>query len=75
MITENILDLHGIRHSNVETNLESWLITEYNKFNFPLTVITGNSKRMKQLVYQTSNNQEFKYKEHPTNTGSIIIYE
>ncbi|SVD12598.1 uncharacterized protein METZ01_LOCUS365452 [marine metagenome] len=48
---------------------------EYNQFNFPLVVITGNSKRMKQLVYQASNNQEFKYKEHPTNTGAIIIYE
>ena len=75
MITDKTLDLHGLRHSNVETNLESWLIMEYNQFNFPLSVITGNSKRMKQLVYQASEKQEFKYKVHPTNPGAIIIYE
>jgi len=75
MITDKTLDLHGITHSTVEANLESWLIMEYNQFNFPLTVITGNSKRMKQLVYQASEKQEFKYKVHPTNPGAIIIYE
>ena len=75
MITDKTLDLHGLRHSNVETNLESWLIMEYNQFNFPLTVITGNSKRMKQLVYQASEKQEFKYRVHPTNPGALIIYD
>ena len=75
MITENTLDLHGLIHSNVETNLESWLIMEYNQFNFPLVVITGNSKRMKQLVYQASEKQEFKYRVHPTNPGALIIYD
>jgi len=75
MITDKTLDLHGITHTDVESNLESWLIMEYNQFNFPLTVITGNSKRMKQLVYQASEKQEFKYKVHPTNPGAIIIYE
>ena len=74
-MTDHTLDLHGLKHSDVETNLESWLIMEYNQFNFPLTVITGNSKRMKQLVYQASEKQEFKYKVHPTNPGAIIIYE
>ncbi len=64
-MTDHTLDLHGITHSTVEANLESWLIMEYNQFNFPLTVITGNSKRMKQLVYQASEKQEFKYKVHP----------
>mgnify|MGYP001061117977 FL=1 len=71
----NTLDLHGLRHSDVETYLESWLIMEYNKSNFPLVVITGNSKRMKQLVYKASDKQKFLYKEHPTNPGAIIIYE
>ena len=75
MITDKTLDLHGLRHSNVETNLESWLKMEYNQFNFPLTVITGNSKRMKQLVYQASEKQEFKYRVHPTNPGALIIYD
>ena len=74
-MTDHTLDLHGLTHTDVESNLESWLIMEYNQFNFPLVVITGNSKRMKQLVYQASEKQEFKYKVHPTNPGAIIIYE
>lgn len=74
-MTDHTLDLHGLKHSDVETNLESWLIMEYNQFNFPLTVITGNSKRMKQLVYQASEKQEFKYRVHPTNPGALIIYD
>jgi hypothetical protein len=74
-MTDHTLDLHGLRHSDVETNLESWLIMEYNQFNFPLVVITGNSTRMKQLVYQASEKQEFKYRVHPTNPGALIIYD
>jgi hypothetical protein len=74
-MTDHTLDLHGLKHSDVETNLESWLIMEYNQFNFPLVVITGNSKRMKQLVYQASEKQEFKYRVHPTNPGALIIYD
>ena len=35
----NTLDLHGLRHSDVETNLESWLIMEYNKSNFPFNIL------------------------------------
>ena len=74
-MTDHTLDLHGLKHSDVETNLESWLIMEYNQFNFPLVVITGNSKRKKQLVYQASEKQEFKYRVHPTNPGALIIYD
>tara|TARA_B100001105_G_C22010532_1_gene281345 strand:+ start:72 stop:296 length:225 start_codon:yes stop_codon:yes gene_type:complete len=74
-MTDHTLDLHGLKHSDVETNLESWLIMEYNQFNFPLVVITGNSTRMKQLVYQASEKQEFKYRVHPTNPGALIIYD
>ena len=74
-MTDHTLDLHGLTHTDVESNLESWLIMEYNQFNFPLVFITGNSTRMKQLVYQASEKQEFKYKVHPTNPGAIIIYE
>jgi|TARA_B100000959_G_scaffold52831_1_gene54969 hypothetical protein len=74
-MTDHTLDLHGLTHTDVESNLESWLIMEYNQFNFPLVVITGNSTRMKQLVYQASEKQEFKYKVHPTNSGALIIYE
>ena len=37
------IDLHGQRHDSVREKLESDIILEYNKGNFPIRIITGNS--------------------------------
>ena len=57
------IDLHGQRHDSVRKNLESDIILEYNKGNFPIRIITGNSLYMKKIVSTAVHNQKFKSKE------------
>ena len=42
----NELDLHGVRHGDVDRLVENHVLLE----NMPMRVITGNSERMTQLV-------------------------
>lgn len=49
----NKLDLHGIRHHEVDALVENFVLTNQNRF--PLTVICGNSVKMVQLAEQTIN--------------------
>ena len=69
------IDLHGQRHDSVRKNLESDIILEYNKGNFPIRIITGNSLYMKKIVSTAVHNQKFKSKEELHNSGAIIVYE
>ena len=48
---KNILDLHGIRHDDVERLVENFVLL--NKP--PLTIITGNSDKMSNIVLSTLN--------------------
>jgi DNA-nicking Smr family endonuclease len=69
------IDLHGQRHDSVREKLESDIILEYNKGNFPIRIITGNSLMMKKIVFTAVENHKFKSKEEPHNSGALIIYE
>jgi hypothetical protein len=42
------LDLHGVRHHEVESMVENFILM--NQSQFPLTIICGNSSRMIELV-------------------------
>ncbi len=42
------LDLHGVRHHEVERMVENFILM--NQSNFPLTIICGNSDKMIKLV-------------------------
>lgn len=44
----NKLDLHGIRHSEVESLVENFILM--NQEEFPLKIICGNSLKMIELV-------------------------
>ena len=43
------LDLHGVRHIDVERLVENFVLLNEP----PLTIVTGNSDRMRQLVINT----------------------
>jgi len=43
---KNVLDLHGIRHDDVERLVENFVLLNEP----PLTIITGNSDRMGDIV-------------------------
>jgi hypothetical protein len=46
------LDLHGVRHSEVNNLVEDFILM--NQGEFPLEIICGNSARMIQLVYSVT---------------------
>lgn len=47
------LDLHGVRHHEVELMVENFILMNQNQI--PLTIICGNSQRMIDLVYGVIN--------------------
>jgi len=47
------LDLHGVRHQDVDLLVENFILM--NQSEFPLTIICGNSVRMVQLAEQVIN--------------------
>ena len=51
------IDLHGLKHKEVEDTLESMLISYYNLGSFPIRVITGHSHKMKKLLSNTQLKQ------------------
>ena len=46
---KNKLDLHGVRHTEVERLVENFVLLNEP----PLTIITGNSQRMAEIVINT----------------------
>ena len=53
----NILDLHGIRHSEVDRLVENFVLLN----NPPLRIITGNSDKMSELVMTVLHRHNIKY--------------
>lgn len=53
MRQQSNLDLHGVRHHEVDALVENYVLT--NQDSFPLTVICGNSVKMVQLAEATLN--------------------
>ena len=66
------LDLHGIRHSDAEEKIRSFL----NYINLPCQIITGNSSRMKQIVQKVVFEYGwFSYERDSYNYGTLVIIE
>lgn len=53
MREQSKLDLHGVRHHEVDAMVENYVLT--NQDSFPLTVICGNSVKMVQLAENVLN--------------------
>ena len=47
------LDLHGIRHHEVDHLVENFILM--NQDSIPLTIICGNSQKMIDLAYEVIN--------------------
>lgn len=54
---ENKLDLHGIKHENVNRVVENFVLLNET----PLTIITGNSTMMRDLVVEVLEKHKFVY--------------
>jgi hypothetical protein len=50
---QNKLDLHGVKHQDVDMLVENFIYTNQDKF--PLTFICGNSNKMITIVEKVLN--------------------
>ena len=53
----NQLDLHGIRHSDVDRVVENFILLN----DSPMRIITGNSDRMTELVLTVLHRHDIEY--------------
>ena len=51
------LDLHGVRHHEVDWKVENFVLLEEK----PIRIITGNSDRMRELVINVFNSHSVEY--------------
>ena len=66
------LDLHGIKHIDVYILVEDYVL-KYQE-NCPLTIITGNSDKMKKIVIDVLVKHQFNYSEgNYYNRGYITV--
>lgn len=56
------IDLHGVKHADVEKLLEDTLLTEEP----PFRIVTGNSYKMKEIVKQFLEKHEYEYSDFGT---------
>jgi hypothetical protein len=66
---KNRLDLHGIKHADVDILVEDFVLT--NKT--PMTIITGNSETMRKKTISILDDHEFKWMIMAHNLGEIIV--
>jgi hypothetical protein len=65
----NTLDLHGIRHHDVDRLVENFILLNQN--SLPLTIICGNSSKMIELVKVVTSRLECII--HEPNFGIIVV--
>lgn len=65
------LDLHGVRHKDVEDLVIDFLLNN----EAPLYIVTGNSNEMQKIVFNILDNYESKYFIPSYNLGQIIVTE
>jgi DNA-nicking Smr family endonuclease len=69
----NKIDLHGIKHVDVQQRLDQFFWEMLQRGHFEVEVVTGISERMKQIVKDVSKDYNFKVDDVPLNPGSLNI--
>jgi len=69
----NLLDLHGIKHSEVQVILDQFLWENMKKNQKEVAVITGHSDQMKNIVRNYVNDYNMTCQEEYLNSGKFII--
>ena len=68
------IDLHGYTHDDAKLYLVNELILQYNNNNFPVLIITGNSTKMKSIVYKISKELNFTVTTPlDNNIGTLVV--
>ena len=56
------LDLHGIKHADVQLLVEDWVLQHSFDEHLPLKIICGNSAKMIQLVDEVLQKHSIAYR-------------
>ena len=67
------LDLHGVKHQDVELMLENFFLWENNIVKQTVQIISGNSTDMKRIVCKWLDSNEFSYYIPASNVGIIYV--
>ena len=67
------LDLHNIRHQDVQTKLDKFLGEHMMKGTNEIRIVTGNSDNMKNVVDDVLNDYGLTSQPSPLNNGILII--
>jgi len=70
----NILDLHGVKHSEVQKTLDNFLFENMTNHTKKVEIITGLSDQMKNLVKKVLIEYNFDYEEDLKNKGKINVF-
>lgn len=67
------IDLHGVKHADVASLIDSFLWENMQKNKKEVKVITGVSDQMKRIVADLVNEYNMDYYQDPKNNGILII--
>jgi hypothetical protein len=67
------LDLHGIRHIEVSSKIDSFLWEAIQRNAPSVEIVTGNSQRMKDIVFDCVDDYGFVCTEGFMNWGALIV--
>ncbi len=62
------LDLHGIKHEDVDRLVENFVLLK----SLPIRIITGNSNKMRELVIEVLNRHDIEYEQFVSSHITIL---
>ncbi len=69
----NKIDLHGVKHENVQRELDQFFWEQMQRGTKTIEVVTGISQRMKEIVTETCEDYGFKVTDISFNPGILIV--
>jgi DNA-nicking Smr family endonuclease len=69
----NKIDLHGLKHENVQRELDQFFWVMMQRGHSEVEVVTGISHSMKDIVKKVSEDYNFIVQEIPLNPGALIV--
>jgi DNA-nicking Smr family endonuclease len=69
----NKIDLHGIKHENVQKELDQFYWKMMQRGHSEVEVVTGISHIMKDIVKKVSEDYNFTVQDIPLNPGALIV--
>ena len=67
------IDLHGIKHSEVQKLMDSFLFENMKSKQTKVEIITGLSDQMKNVVKKVLEDYDFEFEEDFSNKGKINV--